>query len=114
MKLPRRNFLRLAAGAAALPIPFTDRAGASLSVTAGAHLRWCSRRHGQIHFRVSGLEASLQRSLQSTLGLGGLRTLAEKIGIATEVLGRRESDRVDPVLERAEARRREIAYPMRQ
>jgi hypothetical protein len=38
MKLPRRKFLHLAAGAAALPAVL--RAGASLSVAAGAH--YCS------------------------------------------------------------------------
>ena len=36
MKLPRRQFLHLAAGAAALPAVSRDRAGANLSVAAGA------------------------------------------------------------------------------
>ena len=37
MKLPRRRFLHLAAGAAALPAVSRVRKGASLSVAAGAH-----------------------------------------------------------------------------
>ena len=37
MKLPRRQFLHLAAGAAALPAVSRDRKGASLSDAAGAH-----------------------------------------------------------------------------
>ena len=37
MKLPRRQFLHLAAGAAALPAVSRDRMGASLSDAAGAH-----------------------------------------------------------------------------
>ena len=36
MKLPRREFLHLAAGAAALPVPIASRFGAGLSDTAGA------------------------------------------------------------------------------
>ena len=39
MKLPRRKFLHLAAGAAALPAVSRLRVGASLSVAAGAHHR---------------------------------------------------------------------------
>ena len=39
MKLPRRQFLHLAAGAAALPAVLAHREGASLSVAAGAHHR---------------------------------------------------------------------------
>ena len=39
MKLPRRKFLHLAAGAAALPASVAHRLGASLSDAAGAHHR---------------------------------------------------------------------------
>ena len=42
MKLPRRQFLHLAAGAAALPAVSRIRKGASLSDAAGAHRRWLS------------------------------------------------------------------------
>ena len=47
MKLPRRQFLHLAAGAAALPAVSRHRKGASLSVTIRAYRRWISagRRH---------------------------------------------------------------------
>ena len=42
MKLPRRQFLRLAAGAAALPAASRVHQGTSLSVAAGADCRWLS------------------------------------------------------------------------
>jgi hypothetical protein len=48
---------------------------------------------GQVHFRVSGLEAALQRGLEAALGHGVAHALAEEIGIATEVFSRRERDR---------------------
>jgi hypothetical protein len=54
----------------------------------------------QVHFRVSGLEAALQRGLEPSLGLRVAHALAEESGIATEVLSRRESDRIDVVLDR--------------
>ena len=44
MKLPRRNFLHLAAGAAALPAVLAHREGTSLSGAAGTHHRWLSAR----------------------------------------------------------------------
>ena len=48
MKLPRRQFLHLAAGAAALPAVSRIRMGASLSDAAGAHRRrLCRRRRGR-------------------------------------------------------------------
>ena len=54
MKLPRRNFLHLAAGAAALPLAAACRKGASLSDAAGAHhLRDCRRWRAR-HRRASG------------------------------------------------------------
>ena len=49
MKFPRRTFLHLAVGAAALPAVPAHCAGASLSVTAGAHRRRLSRRRGDRH-----------------------------------------------------------------
>ena len=48
MKLPRRKFLHLAAGAAALPALPRLAAGASLSDAAGAHRpRLCCRRRAR-------------------------------------------------------------------
>ena len=48
MKLPRRQFLHLAAGAAALPVVSRVRVGASLSDAAGAHRRrLCCRRRAR-------------------------------------------------------------------
>ena len=44
---------------------------------------------------LSGLKASLHRGLDQALRFGGVHPLAEEIGIATEVVGRREGDRVD-------------------
>jgi hypothetical protein len=46
----------------------------------------------EIQFRVSGLEAALERRLELPLSFRPLRALAEQIGIATEVLCRRERD----------------------
>ena len=51
MKLPRRKFLHLAAGAAALPGRVAHRTGASLSIADGAHRRRLSRRAGDRHRR---------------------------------------------------------------
>ena len=53
MKLPRRQFLHLAAGAAALPAVIPHREGASLSVAAGAHRRSICRRRSDRHHRSS-------------------------------------------------------------
>jgi hypothetical protein len=50
-------------------------------------------------FRFSGLEAALHRGLDALLRLGVEHALAEEIGVAPEVLGRRERDRIDPVLD---------------
>ena len=52
MKLPRRQFLHLAAGAAALPAVVADRVGASLSDAAGAHHRRLSCRRHDRHRRA--------------------------------------------------------------
>src|SRR5262245_57411760 len=69
---------------------------------------------GQVHFRLSGLKAALQRGLEPALGLGVARALAKEIGIATEILGRRERDRIDAVLDRDEAGGRKACDPMRE
>ena len=53
----------------------------------------------QSHFRLSSLKAVFHRGLGALLGLGSAGALAEEIGIAAEVLGRRERDRVDALLE---------------
>ena len=53
MKLPRRQFLHLAAGAAALPAVSRDRKGASLSDAAGAHHRRLSAGRRDRHRRAS-------------------------------------------------------------
>ena len=39
------------------------------------------------------------RGLDQALRFGGVHLLAEEIGIATEVVGRREGDRVDAILD---------------
>ena len=54
MKLPRRNLLHLAAGAAALPVVSRSR-GAQLSIASGAHhRRLYRRRSGDIVARLIG------------------------------------------------------------
>ena len=52
MTLPRRQFLHLAAGAAALPARVAHRMGANLSVAAGAHHRRLCRRRRRRHPRA--------------------------------------------------------------
>ena len=69
---------------------------------------------GQGHFRISGLEAALHRGSDPALGLGVAHTLAEESGIATEVLDRRERDRIDPLLDRDLADSRKPGNPMRE
>ena len=66
----------------------------------------------QNHFGVSSLEATLHRGLHLALRLGGTHALAEEIGIAAEVLGWRQCDRIDPVLDRDLARGWEPRDPM--
>ena len=64
MKLPRRTFLHLAAGAAALPAVSAFRVGASLSVAAGALYRHlCCRRLARHH-----------RTSDRPMALGATRT----------------------------------------
>ncbi|MGB6316923.1 MAG: hypothetical protein WBG13_30855 [Pseudolabrys sp.] len=45
---------------------------------------------GQVHFRVAGLKAALERGLDALLGREVAYTIGEEIGIATEVFDRRE------------------------
>ena len=63
MKLPRRKFLHLAAGAVALSAMSRDCEGASLSDAAGAVDRWLPSRRGDRHYcaahRVNGLSERL-------------------------------------------------------
>src|SRR4029450_3523338 len=54
---------------------------------------------GQVHFRLSRLKAAFQRSLHQFLELIRAHALQEEIRIATDVLGRREGDRIDPLLD---------------
>jgi hypothetical protein len=53
----------------------------------------------QSHFGISSLEATLHRGLDLALSLGGTHALAEEIGVAAEVLGWRQRDCIDPVLD---------------
>ena len=69
---------------------------------------------GQVDFRFAGLEAALHRGLDPALGLRVAHALAEEIGIATEVFGRRERDRIDPLLDRDMAGGREPGDSMRE
>jgi DNA-binding CsgD family transcriptional regulator len=64
------------------------------------------------HLRISGLQAALHRGSDSALHLGGAHRLAEDVGITAEVLGRRERDRVDALLDRDMADRRESCDPV--
>ena len=69
---------------------------------------------GQRHLAVSGLEAALHRALDTGLRLAVAHAFSEEIGIATEVLGRRERDRVDPILDHGMACGREPGNPLRE
>src|SRR5713101_1984824 len=64
------------------------------------------------HFPISGLEAALDRGLNAALGLGVPGALAEEIRIATELLGWRERDGIDSVLDRDMSSGREAFDPM--
>jgi hypothetical protein len=55
---------------------------------------------GQVHFRISGLKAALERGLDALLGLRVAHAFGKEIGIATEVLDRRQRNCIDPVLDR--------------
>ena len=69
---------------------------------------------GQGHFRVSGLEAALHRSLNPALGFRIAKALDEELGIATEVFDRWEPDRIDPVLNDDMTRGWKVGDPMSQ
>ena len=66
----------------------------------------------ELHLHLSGLQPSAHGGLNSALRLRVPYPFAEEIGIATEVLGRRERDRVDPVLDRHMAGGRKRGDPM--
>src|SRR5262249_814102 len=66
------------------------RAAIGVQTPPSSNSRLIRRPAWLVHFRVSGLKAAFECGLESALGLGLLRTLAEEIGIATEVLCRRE------------------------
>ena len=59
------------------------------------------------HFRISGLEAALDRGLSAALRLGAACAFAEEIRIATELLDGGEREGVDTVLDGNVAGRRE-------
>jgi hypothetical protein len=67
---------------------------------------------GQGHFCGSRLEAFVHRGLDPALRFGIAHAFAEEIGIATEVLGRRERGRIDPILERDTTGSRKPGDPM--
>ena len=69
---------------------------------------------GEVHLRIAGLEAALHRGLVPLLGLGVSARLEEEIGIAAEVLDRRERDRVDPILDDGLSGGREARDPQRE
>src|SRR5262249_1591881 len=66
----------------------------------------------EVHFRLSGLETGLERRLEQPLRLGFARALAEQIGIAAEILGRRERNCIDPLLHGEEAGGGKLGDPM--
>jgi hypothetical protein len=57
----------------------------------------------QVHLRVPGLEAADERRPEAALGLGTACGLAEEVGVAAEVFGRRERNDVDAILDRRKA-----------
>jgi hypothetical protein len=52
--------------------------------------------------------------LDSTLRLGVLHELDEAIGVTTELIGRREGDRVDPLLDHGKGGDRKAGDAMRE
>src|SRR5690348_4142194 len=68
----------------------------------------------QSHFPFPGLEAVIHRGLSLSLGLRAAYGIAEEIGIATELLGRRQGDRVDAILDYHATGRREAGDAMRE
>src|SRR5258706_16318928 len=68
----------------------------------------------QVHFCVSRLEAAFHRGLHASLVLQSAHTLDEEIGIATNILGRSESDSVDSILDYGVAGGWKTANPKRE
>src|SRR5215471_878675 len=66
----------------------------------------------QVHFRVSGLEAALERGLDALLRFGVAYALPKQVGIAAEVLSGCERDGIDALLEYDKTRGRKPADPM--
>src|SRR5262249_49974229 len=73
---------------------------ASGTVRCGSVTRQFSQHSGQSNFALSSLKATFHRSLDLALGLGRPHPLAEEIGVAAEVLHRRQRDPIDSVLDR--------------
>ena len=69
---------------------------------------------GEIELRVPRLEAALERGPDPGLRLGLGHALAEAIGVAAEVVDRRERDGVDALLDCGVAGGREAGDPVRQ
>jgi hypothetical protein len=63
-------------------------------------------------FRVTRLEALLQRGRDEPLGVGSTHFLAEEIGVATKILDGGERDRVHAILDDEMAGGRESGDPM--
>jgi hypothetical protein len=66
----------------------------------------------QSHFRLSGLETAPHRSLNSALRFRVAVALEKEIGIATEILGRRQRDRIDSVFQQDLSGGRKPGEPM--
>ena len=69
---------------------------------------------GQVHFRVPGLETAPKRGCEQALRLGLAHRLGKEVGIATEVVGWRERDRVDALLDHGMPGGRERGDPLRE
>jgi hypothetical protein len=67
---------------------------------------------GQVHFAVAALEATLCGSLDSALSFQIVHALAEEIGVAAEVLGRRKRDCIYAILDRDMPGRRKAGDAM--
>lgn len=76
-----------------------------------SQLAQCLACLAEVHCRVSGLEAVLHRGLDPALSLGFAHALAEEIGIASEILGRCERDRIDSILHGDMGRCRKFGDP---
>src|SRR5262245_33909419 len=69
---------------------------------------------GQRHFPVASLEAALHCGLHPPLVLGVAHALEEESGVATVLLGRRQRDRIDPILDDGLTGGRKPRDPMRE